>query len=356
MAAFKRCKTCGVPLRIGKDQVWNPDGTISQRRDRDHRMIFFDSEGVGVLLTNIEQLIGMPIEKIVIESKARATAAYISHLIRGIRGPAARLVGLGRIIQRVIDQGRVMGYGDIDMVSFSWKDLKIVNDVSNPYSLALFCGDMRGAVEAIRKIEGTVSYEEKGPGTYVVTAFHEPHAPELAGRLMPKSPPRKQGDIEFNFCPTCHVPLEISQFKWDTEAGTIFHELTGVRYAILGPAGLQAIFDELERELGESIPEAIIEAQRMHVANRMGRQWKAIGDADLQGWLKGWLAMQGMGNLVHMEQEEGGYTARIENPAVPLLLLGTAAALFEFIAGTKGVLEWSLADDGDLAFTMRSEG
>ncbi len=356
MAAFKRCKVCGVPVRVGKDHVWSSDGTIAQRRDRDHRMIFFDSEGIDALFQNIEQLIGMPIEKMIIESKARATAAYISHLMRGIRGPAARVVGLGRVIQRVIDQGRVMGYGDINMVSFSWKNLKIVNDVSNPYSLPLFCGDMRGSVEAIRKVEGTVAYEQQGPGRYVVTAWHEAHASELEGRLTPKRPPRKQGDIAFNFCPGCGVPVEISQFKWDTEAGTITHEPTGVRYAIFGPAGLQAIFDELERELGESIPEAIIEAQRMHVESRMGNQWKAIGGADLKGWLRGWLAMQGMGNLRELDLVDGVYRARMENPAAPLVLLGTAAALFEFMTESKGVLEWSVADDGDLSFTISPAG
>lgn len=354
MAAFKQCKTCGVPLRIGKDHIWNSDGTISQRRDRDHRMILFDSEGIEALFTNIEQLIGIPIEKIVVESKARATAAYISHLLRGFRGTAARIVGLERIVQRVVNQGRVMGYGDINIVEIDWKSMIIRIRIRSPYSLKLFCGDMRGSTEAIRKLEGLATYEEIGPDTFMVVATHEPHAVELQGRLMPTAPPRKPGNISYDLCPRCNVPLEISQFKWDTSAGTIIREAGRVRYAIFGPAGLQAVFDELERELGESIPEAIIEAQRMHVSSRMGKQWESIGGDDPRGWLKGWLAMQGMGNLVSLEAVEGGYTARIENPAVPLVLLGTATALFEFLAGSKAELDWSLAEDGDLTFTLRA--
>ena len=354
MAAFKQCKTCGVPLRIGKDHVWNSDGTICQRQDRDHRMILFDSEGIEALFTNIEQLIGIPIERIVVESKARATAAYISHLLRGFRGPAARVVGLERIVSKVVNQGRVMGYGDIEIVEVNWKAMVMKTQIRNPYSLKLFCGDMRGATEAIRKQEAKISFEETEPDTFLVTTHHEPHAPELQGRLMPKAPPSKPGNISYDLCPRCSLPLEISQFKWDNGAGTIIHEATGVRYAIFGPAGLQAIFDELERELGESIPEAIIEAQRIHASSRMGKQWKAMGGADLKGWLKGWLAMQGMGNLVSLETVEGGYTARMENPAVPLVLLGTATALFEFRAGSKAELDWSLAEDGDLTFTLRA--
>src|SRR5659263_430654 len=75
MAELKACKTCGVPSRVGKGHIWNPNGTIVQRQDRDHRMIFFDSDSIDALFTNIESLIGMPIEKMVIESKARATQA-----------------------------------------------------------------------------------------------------------------------------------------------------------------------------------------------------------------------------------------------------------------------------------------
>lgn len=357
MATFKLCRTCGVPLRVGKDHVWCPDGTVVQRRDPDHRMILFDSEGIDALFTNIEQLIGLPIEKIVIESKARATAAYISHLLRGFRGTAARVVGLERIVQRVVNQGRVMGYGDITVLGVDWKNMLMRVRIGNPYSLKLFCGDMRGATEAIRNAEAIVSYEETSPGVYLVETRHEPHAPELKDRLMPSALPRKPGDIRYDLCPQCGVPLEAAQFKWDTVAGTIVHEPTGLRYALVGPAGLQAVFDELERELGEDIPAAVIEAQRLHSSKRMSKRWASLGTGELKTWLREWLATQGMGNLVSMESlEGGGFAARIENPAVPLVLLGTSAALFEFLSGSTAALDWSLAEDGDLSLSVSPAG
>ena len=349
MAALKLCKTCGVPLRIGKDHVWNPDGTMTQRRDPDHRMIFFDSDGVGALFSNIERLIGVPIENIVIESKARATCAYISHLIRGLRGTAARMVGIDRVVARVVNQGRVMGYGDINMQEVNWKDMFMTCRIAHPYALPLFCGDLRGATEAIRKMEGNVTHEEVAPDTFLVRAFHEEHAAHLEQRLMPRQLHRKPGNISFTSCPGCGVPMEISKFKWDLDEGTIVHEPTGLRYAIFGPAGLQAIFDELENELGETIPETIVEAQRLHSEERLGGSWKNMGVDDLRGWL----ASQGMGSLVSTDQVEGGIQATVQNPAVPLVLVGTAAAFFEFMVGARASLSWSIADDGDLVFTLK---
>jgi hypothetical protein len=312
-------------------------------------MMLFDSEGVDALFTSIEQLIGVPLEKIVIESKARTTCAYISHLMRGFRGTAARAVGLGRIVERVVEQGRVMGYGDIQAVDVRWKERYISINIANPYSILLFCGDQKGAAEAIRKSEGTVTYEEVSPGVFHVVAYNAPHAPGLENRLALKQVPRKPGDIEHELCPRCRVPGGISSFKWGLEQGTIVHEPTGLRYALFGPGGLQAVFDELEGELGESIPDTIIEAQRMHAVTRMRETWREWGAGDFRNWL----ALRGLGNLVSMESFPGGYTARIENAAVPLLLVGTTIALFEFLIGSRPSSEYSVSEDGDLVMTMR---
>lgn len=350
MGDFKFCKTCGVPVRIGKDHVWNSDGTITQRRDPDHRMLFFDSEGLDVLFRNIEGLIGVPIEDMVIESKSRAAEAYIRSLLRGVRGPLARMLGIGRIVRRVVEQGRVMGYGDIKVTLFDWAQSRMICEIRHPYSLPLFCGDLKGANQAIRKVAGTISHEEVEPDFYRIENFNAPHAPELEERLMPRPLPRKPGDIEFDLCPGCGVPIQIANYAWNLEEGTIVHKATGLRYAIFGSAGLQVIFDELEAELGESIPETVVEAQRMHMESRLSGLSASLGAEDLRNWL----AVQGMGNLVEATRGEEGTYARIENPAVPLILIGTASALYELMVGRKGETTWKISPDGDLEIWIKA--
>ena len=348
MSGTQTCKTCGVPLVVGKGHVWNPDGTISQRRDPDHRMALLDSNGVNGLFANIEQLIGVPIEKIIIESKARATRAYISRMIRGARGTLARVVGLERIIRRVVEQGRVMGYGDIKVREFNWKEAYLYCEIGNPYSLPLFMGDIKGATEAIRKTPGTVEYEQIGPDRYLVKNFQAPHAPELEDRLFPHPRPLKPGAIEINRCKGCGAPLEISRFRWDLEQGTITDPETGLRVALVGPAGLQAILDDLEGELGEAIPETIIEAMRLYVTTAPGSFWESLREEDFGHWL----ALFGLGNLVSFDQKGAGVTARIENPALPLAVVGISLGLYEIVSGTKGTINWSIAEDGDLTLAI----
>lgn len=348
----KVCKSCGVPILFAKSHRWNADGTITQRRDPDHKMVFFDSDSLDELFSNIEGLIGMPIEKMVIESKARATMAYISKLLHGTRGLIARVIGLERIIRRIVEQGKVMGYGDIKVAEYSWEERYMKCEIGDPYCLSFFCGDLKGANEAIRMTSGTISYEEIGPNRYLVTNYQAPHAPELEERLYRNPPPRKPGDIRYDACPGCKVPIEVASFSWDLERGIITHKETGMRVAMFGPTGLQAIFDELEAELGEEIPATIVEAQRMHTVSHQGIPWMS----DKPDVLRKWLAIQGAGNLVSLELIEAGFTARIENAALPLLIAGTSAGIFESQTGKKADVRWEIRDDGDLLITCTAAG
>ena len=348
MSKVKVCKTCGVPKRVGRGHLWNADGTMVQRQDRDHRMILFDSDGIDDLFKNIESLIGIPIENIVIESKARATEAYIAHLIKGPKGALARMIGIERVITTIVEQGRLLGYGDIRVTEFSWADAFMYCEITDPYSLPLFCGDLRGALQAIRKLEGQITYEEIGPNKYRIKDFQADDVTAFENRLLPASLPRKPGDITYHRCPGCNAPLEISGFAWDFDKGTITQKASGIRYAVFGSSGMQVVLDELEKELGDTVPATIVEAQRMHTAKTMNPRWKAVGQADIRNWL----AVQGLGNLLKLEQKDSGYDVLVQNPAIPLLLVGTMAALFEFITDKKAAVEWSVADDGDLSMSV----
>lgn len=346
---MKKCKTCGVPLRIGKGHVWDSSGTITQRSDPDHRMVFIESDSLDALFSNISKLIGMPIEKMVIEAKARATQSYISSMLHGARGAIARMIGINRIVKRIVEQGKVMGYGNINVTEYNWKESRMTCEIDDPYSLPMFCGDLKGANQAIRKVAGTISVEEIAPQKFRIENFNEPHAPELEERLYVKPPTRKPGNVVHTRCSTCEAPMQISHYKWDLERGTIYNQFTGLRMAIFGPFGLQAIFDELESELGSDIPATIVEAQRMHWETISSPVWKSLGEADLRSWL----SVQGLGNLVELNVSEEGLSAVIENAALPLVIAGTALAVFEFYSGKKGAAEWEIKNDGDLVLKLK---
>jgi hypothetical protein len=77
MAGIDTCKECGVPSLIGNGLRWENNGVISITMSPGNRLVFYESETIDNLFSGIQELIGIPIEHIVIESKRRETRGYV---------------------------------------------------------------------------------------------------------------------------------------------------------------------------------------------------------------------------------------------------------------------------------------
>jgi len=86
----------------------------------------------------------------------------------------------------------------------------------------------------------------------------------------------------------------------------------------------------------------------MYIAEQTSPFWKSLKGDDFGHWL----AIFGLGNLVSFEQDGNTATTRIENPSMPLIIVGTALGLYELVSGTRASAKWSIADDGDLTIAM----
>ena len=49
MKITRTCGECGVPMGIARSLSWNADGTITQKKDPLHRLIFFESDNLDRL-------------------------------------------------------------------------------------------------------------------------------------------------------------------------------------------------------------------------------------------------------------------------------------------------------------------
>jgi len=135
MSGAQTCKSCGIPIRTSKSLTWNSNGTITEARNPDHRMVFADVDGLGELFANIEGLIGISIQSIITESKAKATGDFTKELIRGWKGAVVRRAGLGIVINKMGGVAKSFGYGDIDILEVDWKQNKIDFRLHDPYSV-----------------------------------------------------------------------------------------------------------------------------------------------------------------------------------------------------------------------------
>jgi hypothetical protein len=374
MGMIEVCGECGVPLMVGKELGWGDNGVIYARSSPNVRWAFFESENIDPLFRGIEEILGVPIEHIVIESRRRETKRYMKQVfpleVRGIfEGGGETGEGTGRPMKAeevemkkaalksinisATDISRVHGYGDQrtgDLWEsgdeYPWRS----EYIRKPFSLLLTAADFLGSVEAVEDIEMRVEYEDEGLDTYKITAYPGEHPIELKERLARNLYQFKPGEIHYEFCPQCGVPEAIRHYTWDLGEGTITGPGIGRRMAIFGTFSLDSIFDDLEYELGETIQEAIIEAGRRYAGNAWGNEeWRRDADS-----FHHMIALRGLGNLTRFDGDRHHLSLTIENSCLRLPLVGIIQALVEMAYGMdSSTYEWDYAEDGDLTVTVK---
>ncbi len=345
-ARVKRCAECGVPIRITKRNVWLNNGTVVQRRNPSHRMIFIETVAIEGVFASIEKMVGTSIERIITESERRTAYDYVDHLVPGPVKKAMRAISIAPLGRSIAEQGRLMGLGDVEVISIRSKGdegdyVKI--SVKDPFFLPAFNGMVAGSMEALIGRECGVSYQEVSPGHYMIVSSVSNVPVELRERLRGREQVSKEGDLELERCRSCGGPQAMSGFEWRTGAGVIMDRDKGIRMGLGGPAEFEAIFDELEKELGEDIPRMVVEAQ-----SKLIKDFYHAEDARDMSALRDRLALQGLGLLREYDLEQDRLRMRVENPSLHLLLAGLALGLFELATGRGGGVDWRLAEDGDL--------
>jgi hypothetical protein len=343
------CPECGAPGYMTSEHIWLPSGAIVQTKDPSHRMVFFEPENIDPLFQGIEKIIGVPIEQIIIDSKRRATRDYISKLVPEQVKEMLRKKELDiRVMQsRQMDLAWIMGSGRLTLLDIRYElddDDFILERAENPYSIPMLCGDIIGVNEGTLDRDLGCTYVQVSPDVYDFRAFVSTHPEELEDRAQRKVYTDREGDIELEKCSVCGAPKALSTLQWDTEKGTIRNKYTGRRMTLNGETPMQATFEELEEELGETIPQVVVEAQRLFT--RTG--FYTIEDISSEGTLRTQLALRGMGMLQKLKMDDKGLHVRLDNAVLYLILTGMFQGLFEMATGLESNVEWELFEDGNL--------
>ncbi len=349
MSGAKRCPICRVPLEFSRENTWNSDGTITQTRNPDHRVIFYEAEGMKKLLSNLEALLGVPVDRIAIEGKRKSTYHYLEGMFSGPKLALIKAFLRRKVYETISARGAILGYGHFELVDVkAGKYIKVFG--RNIYSLTLFSGDLAAVFNRVEGLPAELHLEEKDGG-YLITVTPGPEVEEeIASRLERVVVPRKPGNISYRLCPNCRVPEEIAGFVWDMEAGTITDPSTGRHMAVLGAEGIDSVFRELEAELGEEIPRSIVEAQRQYVMETLHRR-EVERSPD---YLTRQIALRGMGNLVHFNLTREGVRAEVENAVPPLLVAGMIQGIFDLVSGGASTCDFQRGSDGTLQVEIKA--
>ena len=350
MNALETCPECGVPKIITSENSWLDNGDIVQSRNNESRMIFIETENLDPLFKGIGEIIGLNIDHMVITAGRRAIRGYLRSFVpKEVR----EKIRAGELDYEPIDAafrdlGRLNGTGSYERVDMHYErdehDYDTVS-ISEPHSVSLTVSAHVGAIEILTGVDQGYTYEEKSPDLYHITAFPSPHPGELKERLWFQPHEHEDGDIELERCSTCGGPQLLSFYQWYPERGIITNRNTRRRMAMQGDVLLDPVFQELEEELGEVVPRAVVEAQRRFTTSG----FYTLEDITDEGDFRAQLALRGLGNLKELSMKREGMHMRLENAALPLIIVGIAQGFFELGFGIDSTkVDWELSEDGSL--------
>ena len=116
----------------------------------------------------------------------------------------------------------------------------------------------------------------------------------------------------------------------------------------MGPQELDPVFSELEAELGETIPQVVVEAQRRFTRTGIYPLAELGEESDFRVLM----ALRGLGNMKEFNIRRKGMRVRLENVVLPLVIVGLAQGFFEMALGVDSTVEWELSEEGNLEIAV----
>jgi hypothetical protein len=356
------CPECGVPTQLVERQLWLNSGVMVADTDKTLRQIFVESENLDPLFAGIAEVIGLSVENQIMDVARRVMRNRVKDMVPQAAKEVIlkKEIDLEPLIMTITDYmntaSQVIGHGKFEHLGHRYERDEsdyFKNRVTNPYSVPLCRANLAGTIEGMYENSQTgVECDEVEPGVYELTAHFSGHSEALEERLKLRSYTHRDGDIELKKCKSCGGPAALASYQWLLEDGIIKNKATGRRLAMIGPDVLEAVFEELEAELGEAVPQAIIEAQR----NFIKSSTYSIEEISNEGDFRTQLAVRGYGNLRGIKVGKDGVTLSIDNAAAHLMIVGMVQGLFEMALDVESNAEWDISEERDLEIKVTPRG
>jgi hypothetical protein len=255
-----KCRGCGVPRLFSFSNKWTDDGILLSMPRGLLRLIMMEREHMVEIFLGIEEKLGFPIDRIIVEAKRKDAWVYVQDVMPPLLGRLLRLPPLRRLAYyAMIQQASLIGLGKVKLLEHR-RGERLVGRINPVYYHALFSGDAWGAFENFEGLRASMDYVFFKDELFIFIRAAE-DAPEEE-RLQLLEAPTLPAHAGFERCRVCGLPVEISNFRWDAKTGRMFDDRTGEWFFIQGIRALDAVLRELEFELGEEIPHLVSELTR----------------------------------------------------------------------------------------------
>ncbi|MHB8894358.1 MAG: hypothetical protein ACYC99_04155 [Candidatus Geothermincolia bacterium] len=346
---IERCGQCGLPVYVRLAAVWNDDGTITGRFVNSTRVVQIYSDEMDELLAGISTRIGFDISKIIVEGERKAGVEFTRALLdrgKGLVGVVARNRVFSRmVIGFVIRASKNAGFGDCRVSQYRWNRLLQI-EVKDSFNPAVLAGNMLGSFEAFVKRPATVRWEGDSARVLITIEVDGDEGRVGDERLKPRLPVVLPGDYKVERCRRCGMPRELSsRYDFDLDRGIATEACTGRRIVTVMIDSLNAVFKELESELGPEIPQMVVELEGDYVRKNASMP-AVVGEEEAVIDLLSDLRIKGMGNPTEISLADDELLVRIENPFCEELLAGRILGFYKALLGEPAEVKWTPDTEG----------
>lgn len=346
---LERCGKCGLPVYVRLAAVWNDDGTITGRFVHNTRVVQIYSDEIDDLFDGISERIGFDISKIVVEGERKAGVAFTEALMNRVGGLAG---GLARaplisdlVLGFVIRASKNAGFGNCRVVKHR-RNRSLQIEVKDSFNPAVLAGNMLGSFEAFARKPSTVRWEGDRARTVITIETDGDEGRVADERLTPRLPVVLPGDYQVSRCGRCHMPMDVSsRYTFDLDRGIATEVCTGRRIVTVMIDSLNAVFKELEAELGGEIPQMIVDLESDYI-KKTALMPPALDDEAALSELLSDLRIKGMGNPTEISLSEDELLVRIENPFCEELLAGRVLGFYRALLGEPAEVKWTQDTEG----------
>lgn len=350
--ALRRCRECGLPLRLSRGYVWPGNGTIFAKRDPAMRMVIFEADYYAYVWSELENALGLSVADAMIRGQQAASWDYLEdNVLYGWRKQLVRLLPFTLVYGRIIDELALFGFGKMEIIDYRRGCTGAVR-IKRPFDAISIAWGLKGFMEFVEGKGSELAWVKEGDSYIISMSLKKGSGrgegiDEWAIRTLREAkeelsfagnPLPPQGE-KLGRCPSCGVPKEVAELEWREEDGAIYAGGGDRRFIFSSGHIFTGVVRELERKAGRSLDSLVLDITRKyHLRDLQGVPIHSRSNAYRS--MSRYLAAGGYGEVIDLSEGEGYLDMTIANPFHPPRLVGRIAGIFEYVEGLDAEIKY----------------
>ena len=160
--ALRRCRKCGLPLRLSRGYIWPGNGVILARRDPTMRMHIVEADLYTHVWSELEEQLDVNISHAVMRGQRAANQDYLeNNIIYGWRRLAVQHLPMRVMFKRIAREIALFGFGNTELLEYRKKKM-LVARIKNSFDIITLAWGAKGVVEFAESMGSELAWRYEG--------------------------------------------------------------------------------------------------------------------------------------------------------------------------------------------------